>query len=122
MPHQRNTEGVKAYAKKKSEAAFKRVEDALIEMMHNNLPINFNTVMQKAHVSKGFVYNNKAIRSRIESLRDSQQVEKLKQNKESMTDRSKDTLLAAKNRKIEALEEENLRLKKELEILKGKSK
>jgi cell shape-determining protein MreC len=37
-----------------------------------------------------------------------------------MTEASKDVLIAAKNKRIKALEEENKRLKSELAILRGK--
>ena len=70
--HKRETKGIKAHAKKKSEEAYKRVDSALREMALNKEPINFNTVMKKSNVSKGFVYQNEEIRLRIEKLRDSQ--------------------------------------------------
>ena len=120
LNHKRNTSGVKAFAKKKSEEAFKRVDEALREMVLNKEPINFNTVMKKADVSKGFVYNNEDIRNRIETLRKSQRGIKPKQVKSKMTDSSKDILLVAKTKKIKELEEENKQLKKELEALRGK--
>ena len=118
--HKRNTNGVKAFAKKKSEEAFKRVDEALRKMVLNKEPINFNTVMKKADVSKGFVYNNEDIRNRIETLRESQRGVKPKQVKSKMTDSSKDVLLVAKTKKIKELEDENKQLKKELEVLRGK--
>lgn len=118
--HKRETKGIKAYAKKKSEEAYKRVDTALREMALNKEPINFNTVMKKANVSKGFVYQNEEIRIRIEKLRDSQKGIKPKQVKDNMTDNGKDILLAAKNKKIKELEGENKKLKEELEILRGK--
>jgi hypothetical protein len=118
--HKRNTNGVKAFAKKKSEEAFKRVDEALRAMILNKEPINFNTVMKKADVSKGFVYNNEDIRNRIETLRESQRGVKPKQVKSKMTDSSKDVLLVAKTKKIKELEDENKQLKKELEVLRGK--
>lgn len=120
LTHKRETKGIKAHAKKKSEEAYKRVDNALREMALNKEPINFNTVMKKANVSKGFVYQNQEIRERIEKLRDSQKGIKLKQVKDKMTDNSKDILLAAKNKKIKELEDENKALKKELEVLRGK--
>jgi hypothetical protein len=120
LTHKRETKGIKAHAKKKSEEAYKRVDGALREMALNKEPINFNTVMKKANVSKGFVYQNQEIRERIEKLRDSQKGIKPKQVKDKMTDNSKDILLAAKTKKIKELEDENKNLKKELEVLRGK--
>ena len=120
LTHKRETKGIKAHAKKKSEEAYKRVDGALREMALNKEPINFNTVIKKANVSKGFVYQHEEIRQRIEKLRDSQKGIKPKQVKDKMTDNSKDILLAAKTKKIKELEEENKNLKKELEVLRGK--
>ena len=120
LTHKRETKGIKAHAKKNSEEAYKRVDSALREMALNKEPINFNTVMKKANVSKGFVYQNQEIRERIEKLRDSQKGIKPKQVKDKMTDNSKDILLAAKTKKIKELEDENKNLKKELEVLRGK--
>ncbi|MCT7566418.1 DUF6262 family protein [Aliarcobacter butzleri] len=120
LTHKRETKGIKAHAKKKSEEVYKRVDGALREMALNKEPINFNTVMKKANVSKGFVYQNQEIRERIEKLRDSQKGIKPKQVKDKMTDNSKDILLAAKTKKIKELEDENKNLKKELEVLRGK--
>lgn len=120
LTHKRETKGIKAHAKKKSEEAYKRVDNALRDMALNKEPINFNTVIKKANVSKGFVYQNQEIRERIEKLRDSQKGIKSKQVKDKMTDNSKDILLAAKSKKIKELEDENKNLKKELEVLRGK--
>ena len=39
--HKRETKGIKAHAKKKSEEAYKRVDFALREMALNKEPINF---------------------------------------------------------------------------------
>ena len=63
--HKRETKGIKAHAKKKSEEAYKRVDSALREMALNKEPINFNTVMKKSNVSKGFVYQNEEISAKI---------------------------------------------------------
>lgn len=120
LAHKRETKGIKAHAQKKSEEAYKRVDEALRNMVLNKEPINFNTVMKKANVSKGYVYQNQEIRERIEKLRDSQKGIKPKQVKDKMTDNSKDILLAAKNKKIKELEDENKALRKELEVLRGK--
>ena len=78
--------------------------------------------MKKANVSKGFVYQNEEIRSRIEKLRDSQKGIKPKQVKDKMTDNTKDVLLAAKNKKIKELESENKKLKDYLIFWKNEHK
>jgi hypothetical protein len=81
-------------------------------MLKNNEHINFNSVVTRACVSKGFIYKNDILRNRIELLRTKQQeVRKLHTNKTRMTDKSKDILLVAKNKKIQELEAENTKLK-----------
>ncbi|WP_232700072.1 DUF6262 family protein [Brevibacillus daliensis] len=82
--------------------------------------INFNQVAIESGVSKAFLYNNQEIRSRVEGLRKQQEGLNSPQTiKQNMTDASKDSLIAAKNNRIEKLEEENKRLKDELLKLRG---
>ncbi|EJR94921.1 hypothetical protein IKO_05822, partial [Bacillus cereus VDM034] len=61
------------------------------------------------------------IRERIDKLREQQKrLPSPKQVKYEITDTNKDILLAAKNKRIKQLEDENKRLKKELMHLRGK--
>lgn len=72
-------------------------------------------------VSKAYLYNHSDVRERIETLRRQQEgLPSPKQVKQEMTDASKDVLIAAKNKRIKALEDENKRLKAELANLRGK--
>ena len=69
---------------------------------------------------KAYLYNNQELRERIETLRRQQEgLSSPKQVKREMSDASKDVLLAAKNKRIKVLEEENKRLKTELAKLRG---
>jgi cell shape-determining protein MreC len=66
------------------------------------------------------------VRERIEALRTQQGQERLerqwaeRQQHQVRTDKTKDVLLAAKDRRIKALEEENRKLKEELKVARGK--
>jgi hypothetical protein len=66
------------------------------------------------------------VRERIEALRTQQGQERIEQQRaerqqhQSRTDKTKDVLLAAKERRIKALEEENRKLKMELKAALGK--
>ncbi|MFZ5642672.1 MAG: DUF6262 family protein [Bacillota bacterium] len=70
-------------------------------------------------MAKSYLYANQDIRSRIETLRKQQEGVSPKQVKREMTNSSKDVLLVAKNKRIQELEDENKRLKSELQLLRG---
>jgi len=117
----RNTEGLKKYANKKSILAKEKVDNAIQRLIKNHGTINFNTVAIEANVTKAYLYNNKEIRARIEQLRAQQggSIKKLPL-KTNMTESSKDVLIASKNKRIKMLEEENRLLKDQLMHLRGK--
>jgi predicted Zn-dependent protease len=84
-------------------------------------PINFNSVSTESGVSKAYLYTHPDIRDRIETLRKQQEgLPSPKQVKREMTDASKDVVIAAKNKRIKELEEENRLLKQELQKARGK--
>ncbi|MCH5583493.1 DUF6262 family protein [Shimazuella sp. AN120528] len=120
MTLKRNIEGMKQFARQKSIDASLKVDNAIQQLIRNKESINFNNVAKIAKVSKSYLYNQKEIRSRIEQLRNQQDRRSLPVVKQNMTDHSKDVLLAAKNKRIKLLEEENQRLKNELKLLRGK--
>ena len=83
--------------------------------------INFNSVCQLCGVSKTFLYNNEDIKKRIEELRDKQTSSTMNQRaKYDKTAKSKDIIIMAKDKKIRELDDENKRLKEQLEIIRGK--
>ena len=72
-------------------------------------------------MSKAYLYTHPDIRDRIDALRKQQEgLCSPKQIKREMTDASKDIVIAAKNKRIRELEEENKLLKQELQKLRGK--
>lgn len=117
----RNTEGLKKHANKKSLLAKEKVDNAIQRLIKNQGTINFNTVAIEANVTKSYLYNNKEIRARIEKLREQQggsiKKETLKTN---MTESSKDILIASKNKRLKLLKEENKLLKEQVMDLRGK--
>ncbi|QWG36971.1 DUF6262 family protein [Bacillus mycoides] len=117
----KNTEGIKNYAKLKSELTLSKVDQVIQILIKNKEKINFNSVSITAGVSKSYLYNHLDIRERIDKLREQQKrLPSPKQVKYEITDTNKDILLAAKNKRIKQLEDENKRLKKELMHLRGK--
>lgn len=118
--HPRNTVGVKQHAIRKSHEAARKVDESIQRLIKSKAKINFNSVSMDSGVSKAFLYNNMTIRNRIEMLRKQQDGLPSPQDmKQNMTDASKDVIIAAKNKRIKELEDENKRLKGELLKLRG---
>ena len=116
-----NTKGLKEYALKRSQMALEKVDKAIRELSLTEQKINFNSVSQLSGVSKTFLYNNQEIKKRIEELRDKQVSKIINQRaKYDKTSKSKDIIIMAKDKKIKELEEENKKLKEQLEVLRGK--
>lgn len=116
-----NTKGLKEYALKRSQMALDKVDKAIRELSLTEQKINFNSVSQLSGVSKTFLYNNQEIKKRIEELRDKQVSKTINQRaKYGKTSKAKDIIIMAKDKKIKELEEENKKLKEQLEVLRGK--
>lgn len=116
-----STRGLKKYAEEKTKLTLEKVDKAIRELSLSGEKVNFNSVATASGVSKTFLYNNKEIKKRIEDLRQKQiNKEMNKRAKYDKTAKSKDIIIMAKDKKIKELEEENKRLKEQLEILRGK--
>ena len=116
-----NTKGLKEYALKRSQMALEKVDKAIRELSFTEQKINFNSVSQLSGVSKTFLYNNQEIKKRIEELRDKHVSKTINQRaKYDKTSKAKDIIIMAKDKKIKELEEENKKLKEQLEVLRGK--
>ncbi|QXE18335.1 DUF6262 family protein [Clostridium sp. 001] len=116
-----STNGLKKYAKNKTKITLEKLDKAIRELSLKGEKINFNSVCNLSGVSKTFLYNNAQIKQRIEELRDKQTEKVIKQKlKYDKTDKSKDIIIMAKDKKIKELQEENGKLKEQLEILRGK--
>lgn len=113
--------GLKEYAQNKSKITLEKVDKAIRELSLGEQKINFNSVSNLSGVSKTFLYNNSEIKKRIEELRDKQTEKVIKQKlKYDKTDKSKDIIIMAKDKKIKELQEENRKLKEQLEVIRGK--
>lgn len=118
MTWKRNIEGMKNHAQQRSQEARCRVDQAITRLVHEHKPVNFNTVAQAAGVTKSYLYTQPDLRARIEALRTSQPLP-MRHVPSERTEASKDLLLAAKERRIKILEEENRQLKVELKKALG---
>ncbi len=113
-----NIDGLMEYAKGKKDIAIQKVEEAIRKLTTNECKINFNTISKESGVSKGFLYKEKAIKTRIEELRKKQINHEINQRaKFDKTAKSKDVIIQAKDKKIAKLEEENIKLKLQLQFL-----
>ena len=116
-----STKGLKEYAQNKTKMTVEKVDKAIRELSLGEQKINFNSVSNLSGVSKTFLYYNAEIKRRIEELRDKQTEKVIKQKlKYDKTDKSKDIIIMAKDKKIKELQEVNRKLKEQLEVLRGK--
>ena len=113
-----NVEGLIKYSRNKKEKAIQKVDEVIRNLSVNGNKINFNTVSKESRVSKGFLYKEYAIKTRIEELRNKQINHEINQRaKFDKTAKSKDVIIQAKDKKIAKLEEENTSLKLQLQFL-----
>ena len=104
---------------KRSDEALERVFKAIRDLQASGDPINFNTVHVKSGASKNYLYNNENIRREIEAMRSQEAAKAGAWHKRyDRTSKSKDVLIEAKDKRIAKLEEENLRLRRELDNLR----
>ncbi|MFK4327008.1 polyhydroxyalkanoate synthesis regulator phasin [Bacillus sp. RC97] len=118
MGNSKNTNAIIRLAKEKSDKTKEKVERTISEMAIKGETINFNSVSKNANASKSWLYRNKDIRTRIETLRN-QQIKKSQVFKRK-SPRSEEILIKTLKERIKKLEAENLDLKKQIEKLYGK--
>ena len=121
-----NTSGLLAHAQRKSQQTQQRVHQAIDQLLREQQTVNFNTVAKAANVTKSYLYAHQEVRERIEALRTQQGQERIERQwaerklHQARTDRTKDVLLEARDRRIKALEAENRKLKEDLKVAYGK--
>jgi hypothetical protein len=118
----RNTSGLEASAKRRTEATRRRVDDAIGALLRDpSQRINFNIVSAAAGVAKAYLYKEPALRDRIDLLRQ-QQDEARRQLApvRERTEASTRLLVAAKDRRIRELETRVKQLEVELATCRGR--
>lgn len=112
-----NLEG--SWSKRKAEAR-EKVLNAIREMQMEDETVNFNSVHNRSGVYKNYLYNELEIRKSIEECRQHEKSRLIaRQAKYDKTSQSKDVIIQAKEKRIAKLEEENRKLKHEIEVLRG---
>ncbi len=119
MTRKSNTTAIIQLSKEKSENTRIRVEKTISEMALKKEKVNFNSVAQKANVSKSWLYKQKGIRTRVETLR-GMQISEVAPRKPSKSLCSEDVLIKTLKGRIKSLEEENEQLKDQVQKLHGK--
>jgi hypothetical protein len=121
---ERNTIGLVAHAHQRKEEKRKRVDEAITRLLRDRQTVNFNTVAKAAGVSKTYLYSQPQFRDRIEALRQQEQEQTVRERATrptGKTDAGKDLVILAKERRIKELEEENRKLKHQLNTVFGKA-
>ena len=120
----RDTSGLTAHAKGRSEEKRKRVDEAITRLLQEQQAINFNSVAKTADVSKAYLYGQPLLRERIEALRQQEMEQTVRERvarTAGKTDASKDLVILAKDRRIKELEAENRQLQRQLKVALGKA-
>ncbi|EOP89316.1 hypothetical protein IGM_02574 [Bacillus cereus HuB4-4] len=118
-----NTTGLLNYASKKKKKTQYRVNKVIQLMIKEGQKINFNSVSEKAQVSKAYLYREPLIRKTIEDLRQQQEgLYDLKTLKRNTSDASKDVIIETLKNKINLLKHKNKLLESENEHLKTQLK
>jgi len=112
--------GIVTYRRKQEEDAREKAEKAIVELRFMGKAINFNSVSKQSGVSKSFLYGDEQIKERIDRLREKTVNKEMnKRAKYDKTAKSQDVVIEAKEKRIAKIEEENRKLKVEVEHLRG---
>lgn len=101
--------------------AMQKARSAMNQLIASGEEVTFAAIHKRSGVSKTFLYNNKELREEIEKCRkETGEAAEIRRQKRIMTKQSRDVIIEAKDRRIKKLEEENRRLKLELDTLRGR--
>ncbi len=120
-PRERNIDGLRRSAQTKAESTKRRAEEAITLLLKERRPITFKAVAETAQISTAWLYANEDIKQRIIHLR-SQQTPKTQITipvREQASNASKDTMIAALQRRIKEQATEIRELKQQLEVAYG---
>ncbi len=106
---------------KKAEETQRRAEEAITLLLREQHPINFKAVVETAHISTAWLYSNEEIKVRILHLRSRQapSVRVRISRTEQASNASKDTMIAALQKRVREQAEKIKELEKQLEVAYG---
>lgn len=106
--------------KRQSDEARKKAKEVINRLYKEGKAVNFSSIHKLSGVSRSFLYEDEEIRQMIQESRSSEiDSEMNRRAKYDKTSRSKDVIIEAKDKRIARLEEDNRRLKAELEVIRG---
>ena len=105
---------------RRKEESRKKAQSAIKVLEEEGKAVNFNSVHVRSGISKSFLYEDEEIRNLIGKHR-MQKFEReiVWHKKYDKTSDSKDVIIEAKDKRIKKLEEENVKLKQEIKVLRG---
>lgn len=122
MTHKRNTEGLAKAAKQRRVDTIKRVNTVLEIFLKAGNAINFNSISKAAKVGKVWLYNEESIRKKIEELRQKTKTINIQSSSseiQSSSSKSKRNIIAMLKERVHSVENENKKLKEQIELLYG---
>jgi hypothetical protein len=117
----RNTDGLQRSAQQKVVVTKQRAEEAIALLLKEHRPVTFKGVAESARISTAWLYANEEIKERIIHLR-SQQAPKTQTVipiSEQASNASKDTMIAALQKRVKEQAAEIRELKRQLEVAYG---
>jgi hypothetical protein len=120
-PWERNIDGLRRAAQTKAETTKRRAEEAITVLLRERRSITFKAVAETAQISTAWLYANEDIKQRIIHLR-SQQTPKAQIALpvcEQASNTSKDTMIAALQKRVKEQAAEIRELKRQLEVVYG---
>jgi len=120
-PWKRNIDDLQRSAQKKAELTKHRAEEAITLLLKERRPITFKAVAQTARISTAWLYANEDIKQRILHLRRQQTPEAsiTLPLREQASNASKETMIAALQRRVKEQAAEIRALKRQLEVVYG---
>jgi hypothetical protein len=113
--------GLKTSWEERTNETRRKADEAISELLSQSKPVNFSEISKHSGVSRNFLYKDEETRKKIEQLRQHEENKKARQRaKYDKTSNSKDVIIKAKDKRIAKLEEENRKLRDEIEHLRGK--
>lgn len=109
----------KSWGNRSTDARAKAME-TIEKMYAEKILINFNSVHIQNGLSKNYLYKDEEIRKSIEGYRQNEKIQnQIWHKKYDKTSQLKDVVIETKNKRIAKLEEENQRLRTEVQQLRG---
>ncbi len=120
-PWKRNIDGMLRSAQQKAELTRHRAEEAITLLLKERRPITFKAVAETARISTAWLYANEDIKQRILHLRTQQTPEApiTLPLREQASNASKETMIAALQKRVKEQAAEIRELKRQLEVAYG---